>query len=162
MSSMRQVTIRAGIITGIVGGTVFFLHALIPRSGTYPFIWPLLTGAAAYWRVTRDAAPAAAPAAAAAPGRVGRGVQATVVAALLVGLIAWVGSTVTVAALSRPVLSPIAQSYGASASDVTSTAARAVAMVALVAAGLTVLGGAVVLPVRLLLWPSSRAKSPAA
>jgi uncharacterized membrane protein len=134
---------HSAVRTGIVGGTVFFLHALIPNSGSYPFIWPVLTGAVGFWIATNDAA----------PGRIQRGIQATFVAALIVGLIAFVGSTITVLALSRPVLNPIARAYGASPSSVTSTAERAVGMVALVAVAITLLGGVVMIPVRL--WRSS-------
>ena len=70
MSSIRNSAVR----TGIVGGTVFFLHALIPGSGSYPFIWPALTGGVAFWIATN----------AAAPSRIQRGIQATLVAALIV------------------------------------------------------------------------------
>ncbi len=51
MHSPASTTMRAGLF----GGALLYLHALLPNSHAYPFIWPLLGGALAlYWGMSRS------------------------------------------------------------------------------------------------------------
>jgi hypothetical protein len=133
----------AAVRTGIAGGVLFFLHALVPNSQAYPLVWPALAGAVAFWIATSDAA----------PRRFRRGVLAALVAGIVVGLVGFVGSTVTVLVLSRPVLNPVAQALGAPGASLATLAAElGLAIVAVVAVGAALVGGAAMIPVR---WASS-------
>jgi hypothetical protein len=143
MDGIRSVAVR----TGIAGGVVFLLHALIPNSRSYPFIWPVLTGAAAFWIATKDDA----------PHRIPRGMLTALVAGLIVGLIGFVGSTLVVLALTLTALRPILESLGVGG-PVLVTAAAVVAIAAIngVAIGATLIGGIVMIPVRLVqAWRTS-------
>ena len=136
MHGIRSAAVR----TGTVGGVVFLLHALIPNSRSYPFIWPVLTGAATFWIATTDAA----------PHRVPRGMLATLIAAVIVGLIGFVGSTLFVFALSLPVMRPIADSLGVGGKAfVAATVLAALGAIGAIAIVAALVGGAVMIPVRL-------------
>jgi hypothetical protein len=144
MFSIRSIAVRIGL----VGGVVFFLNALIPNSQSYPFIWPLLTGAVAFWVTTSDAA--------AHPIR--RGMSATLISGIIVGLVGFVGATFTVLALSRPVFSPLTPALGAVGAMLATLAGElGVAVVAILAAAVTLVGGAAMIPVRLARRPHPKA-----
>ena len=132
MTSVR----RVGIQLGLAGGLLFFLHALIPYSLSYPFIWPVLAGAVAGWRATTDVS--------AHRGR--DGMLAVLIAGALVGLVAAVGLSITLLVL-RP---SIADAVGpARAAGVVSATGLGFIKVALIAAVATWLGGAFAIPLRL-------------
>ena len=45
MSATRSIAVRAGIF----GGLLFSAHISIPGGGNWPFIWPAVAGATAFW-----------------------------------------------------------------------------------------------------------------
>ena len=143
MHGIRSAAVR----TGTAGGVVFLLHALIPNSRSYPFIWPALTGAAAFWIATKDAA----------PHRIPRGMLATLIAAIIVGLIGFVGSTLDVFALSLPAMRPVADRLGIPGPvSLTVAAVSALLVMSAIAFGAALIGGAVMIPVRLVqVWRTS-------
>jgi hypothetical protein len=139
--SVRAVVLR----TGIVGGALFFLHALVPGSRSYPFVWPTLTGAVAFWMAT-DAV---------APHRFRRGMSAALGAGILVGLIGFIGATFTVLALGHAVLNSTSSALGPGGPLLIATAAElGIATVGVLAVAAAVVGGAAMMPVRWL-RPSS-------
>lgn len=136
MRGIRSTAVR----TGMTGGVVFLIHALIPYSRSYPFIWPVLTGAATFWIATRDAA----------LHRILGGMLATLVAAIIVGLIGFVGSTLIVFAESPPALRSITEALGIPGPILfTASAVLALATISLIATLATLVGGTVMIPVRL-------------
>jgi hypothetical protein len=75
--------------------------------------------------------------------------SAALVGGMVVGLIGFVGSTVTVLVLSRSVLNPLAQTPGSGGPSLVTVAAElGLALVALVAIGVALVGGAAMIPVR--------------
>ena len=127
---------RVGIQVGLAGGLAFFLHALIPYSLSYPFIWPVLAGAVAAWMATTDVS--------AHRGR--DGMRAVLIAGAVVGLVAAVGLSITLLVL-RP---SIADAVGpARVTGAVSAAGLSFVSLTLVAVVATWIGGAVVIPFRL-------------
>jgi hypothetical protein len=85
MLNDRSTAIRVGI----VGGALFFSHGPIDGSRSYPFIWPALSGAAAFWITTRTAI----------PRRLRRGLLAALTAGAVAGVIGFIGASLTVLVL---------------------------------------------------------------
>jgi hypothetical protein len=141
----------AALRTGIVGGVLFFLHASIPGSLSYPFVWPALAGAVAFWIAT-DAV---------APHQFRRGMSAALAAGTLAGLIMFVGVTLAILILGRPVLSSLTPAPSAAGMLLIAGSTEfAIAIVGLVGVGAAVVGGAAMMLVRRL--RPSRANGPAA
>jgi hypothetical protein len=141
----------AAVRTGIAGGILFSLHALIPDSRSFPLIWPALTGAVAFWIATRDAAPR--------PFR--RGMLAALIAGAVAGVIGFLGATLTVLALGRAVFTPIAQTMGPAGPPLAFLSAElAFVVLSVIAVVVALIGGAVMIPVRLA--RPSHADAPAA
>ena len=146
MTSARKV----GIQVGIVGGLLFFFHALIPNSRSYPFIWPVLAGATAFWL----AAPGPST------GRIRRGMLAALVAGAVVGIVGFVGSTITLLVLRRQ-LNAVADALGPSGPALAASAAElGFLIVAVLSVVATLIGGAVMIPFRR--TPTSFPGAPAA
>jgi hypothetical protein len=82
MATMRSIAVP----TGLIGGTVFALHISIPGCGNYPFIWPAVAGATAFWMASR----------ASAMHRLRHGVLAALATAAIVGLIGLLGVSLVV------------------------------------------------------------------
>jgi hypothetical protein len=142
MHGIRSIAVR----TGSIGGVAFLLNALIPYSASYAYIWPFVTGAATYWIATR----------AAAPRRILRGMSTVLLAGVIVGVIGFVGSTLVLLAPSSPVLRPVAESLGvAGRALVTTVALVALAAIAGVGVLATVIGGILMIPVRLVAMRTS-------
>jgi hypothetical protein len=132
MTSVR----RVGIQVGLAGGLAFFLHALVPYSRSYPFIWPVLAGAVAAWMATTDVS--------AHRGR--HGMLAVLIAGAVVGLVAAVGLSITLLVL-RP--SIVDAAGPARAGGAVSAAGISFISLTLIAAVATWIGGAVAIPFRL-------------
>ena len=147
MPSIRSAAVR----TGIAGGILFSLHALIPNSRSFPLVWPAVTGAVAFWIATRDAA----------PHRFRRGMLAALIAGAVVGVIGFLAATLTVLAVGRSVFNPIAQDLGPAGPPLAFFAAElGFAVLSIIAVVVALIGGAVMMPVR---WArSSHADAPAA
>jgi hypothetical protein len=147
MSSTRSAAVR----TGIAGGILFSLHALIPNSRSFPLIWPALTGAVAFWIATRDTI----------PHRFRRGMLAALIAGAVGGAIGFLAATVTVLAMGRSVFNPIAQTMGPAGPPLAFLSAElAFVLLSIIAVVVALIGGAVMIPVR---WArSSHADAPAA
>jgi hypothetical protein len=147
MLSTRSAAVR----TGIAGGILFSLHALIPNSRSFPLIWPALTGAVAFWIATRDAA----------PHRFRRGMLAALIAGAVAGVIGFLAATVTVLAMGRAVFHPIAQTMGPAGPPLAFFSAElAFGVLSIIAVVVALVGGAVMIPVRLA--RPARADAPAA
>jgi hypothetical protein len=144
MAKLRSDTVRIGI----AGGLLFFLNGLIDGSRSYPFIWPTVAGAVAFWVATR----------AAQPHRLRDGFLAALTAGVVAGLIGFVGASLTVLVAGRSDLSSVQATAGLRGRILIVLAAElgvgAACLVAVVAA---VAGGALVTPVRLLRPPDSAA-----
>ena len=127
---------RVGVQVGLVGGLLFFLHALIPNSGSIPFIWPVVTGGVAAWRATRDAA----------THRGRHGMLAVLIAGAVVGLVAAVGLSITLLVLRRTIADAVGPARSVGALSVAGLAYVSLTLVAVVG---TWIGGALVIPFRL-------------
>src|SRR5471030_1230516 len=88
---------------GIVGGIVFAIHASFPNVNSWPMIWPPITGATAFWPATRQ--PVA--------HRLRTGLAATLAAALIPGVVAFVGISIVVTIVLH-VMHPTPAQLGAS------------------------------------------------
>lgn len=147
MLSVRAAALR----TGIVGGILFFVHASIPNCGSYPFVWPALAGAVAFWIAT-DAG---------APHRFRRGMLAALGAGILAGLILVVGATLSILVVGRPMLDSLTPApIAAGKLLITASVELALAIVGLLGAAAAALGGAAMMLVRQL--QPSRPGAPAA
>ena len=73
MAIMRSIAVR----TGLIGGVVFALHISTPGCGNYPFIWPAVAGATAFWMASH----------ASTAHRLRDGLLTALAAAAIVGLI---------------------------------------------------------------------------
>ena len=122
---------------GIAGGIVFAIHASFPNVYSWPMIWPPITGATAFWLATRQPT----------VHRLRTGLAATLAAALIAGVVAFVGISI-VATIAIHVIHPTPAQLGVSNGFV--TAATLAGLAAL--SGITVieafLGGVLALPVR--------------
>jgi len=127
---------RVGIQTGLIGGLLFLVHALVPYSGSYPYLWPVVTGAVAAWRATADVR----------THRGRQGLLAVLIAGAVVGLVAAIGLSVALVGLQRTIadLAGPARAAGAVAA-----AELSFLVLSLIAAVATWLGGALVIPFRL-------------
>jgi di/tricarboxylate transporter len=142
-------TLRSGSVRiGIAGGVLFFLNGLIDGSRSYPFIWPTLAGAVAFWVATR----------AAQQHRLRQGFLAALIAGVVTGLIGFMGASLTVLVAGRSDFSSVQANAGLRARVLIALAAElgigAACLVAVVAA---VAGGVLMTPVRWLRPPGSAA-----
>jgi hypothetical protein len=147
MLSVRAAALR----TGIVGGVLFFVHASIPYCGSYPFVWPALAGAVAFWIATDGVA----------PHRFRHGMFAALAAGTLAGLILMVGCTGTILIFARPMLDSLTPPPSVVGTPlITASVELALAIVGLLGVAAAVLGGAAMMLIRRL--QPSRRGAPAA
>lgn len=143
MSLYRSPAFRIGLVGGLLG----FLHGLIDGSRSWPFIWPALAGAVAFWQLSD------------APGshRLRHGLAGALIAGAAAAVISFIGATITVM-VGQGTLQSVSNAGGraliTAAAELGILAACAVVIVA------ALLGGAVMLPVRLV--RSSGPDTPAA
>jgi hypothetical protein len=124
--------------TGVIGGALFAVHASFPRVDSWPMIWPALTGAVAFWLVTRNVGPH--------PLR--SGLAAALGAGIIAGGIAFVATTICMVGLIHTAVhSTIAQS-GVPTGFVTAAGVMGLAALAVVVVIVAVLGAIVLLPIR--------------
>jgi hypothetical protein len=132
MSFYRSMAFRIGLVGGVLG----FLHGLVDGSRSWPLIWPALAGAVAFWQLSG------------APGshRLRHGLAGSLTAGAVAAVITFVGATITVM-LGRGDLQSVHNASGraliTAAAELGILAACAVVIVA------ALIGGAVMLPVRL-------------
>ena len=133
--SFRTIVIE----TGIAGGLLFAIHVSIPNCGNWPFIWPAVAGAAAFWLVTRLPK----------PRRLATGLRAALAAGVIAGVVASIGVSAIVYALLHTNLVPSIRQTGAAAGLIGTTTIFAIAS-SLGAIDIIVafLGGVIMLPVR--------------
>ena len=132
--------LTSGVVAGLLAGTLFYLHALIPFSHAWPLLWPLLGGALAVVLAARGN-----------PARVslGQGLKLAAKAGVVAGLLFFGATLPTLYALAQPAFEQAARILGAV--DVPVQVSMAVATGLAVAAVLgtfaAMLGGLLVLPV---------------
>ncbi|HTE47177.1 MAG TPA: hypothetical protein VK636_18150 [Gemmatimonadaceae bacterium] len=132
-------TFRAIVLTfGIAGGALFAAHAFIPGVRNWPMIWPAVTGAAAFWFATREPV----------PHRLRRGLAAAFAAGAIASAISFVTWSVFVVGIMHTAAKPTIESRGVSSGFAASAGVLGLAVVAVIACVIAVLGGAALLPVR--------------
>lgn len=124
---------------GIIGGLLFTIHASFPNVESWPMIWPPITGAAAFWLATRQPS----------PHRLRTGLAATLAAAVIAGVIAFVGFNIVVNVAIR-VMHPNPTDVGVPNQLVSVMSLAALAGLAGVSVLAALIGGIVTLPVRYL------------
>jgi hypothetical protein len=124
---------------GIVGGIVFAIHASFPNVDSWPMIWPPITGATAFWLATRQQA----------PHRLRTGLAATLAAALIAGVVAFVAIS-AVATIALHVIHPTPAQLGVSNGLVTAATLAGLAALSGITVVEATLGGVLALPVRYL------------
>jgi hypothetical protein len=139
MRSFRRIVLEAGI----VGGLLFTIHASIPYSKSWPFIWPALAGATAVWLATRGPQ----------PHRWRSGLAAALVTGVISGAIAFVGISTVVYVVVHTGIAPAVRQMGESSETIMAslTAATIVAIAASLAAIdviVAFVGGVLMLPAR--------------
>ena len=135
MATVRSIAVRAGT----VGGLLFFLHGLVPGRGSYPFIWPALAGAVAFWTASRTVA--------VHPLR--HGLLAAFAAGCVVTLIGFVGTSLTVFIVGRSQFSSATSESGLPGRlFVLVDAELVIATISGLALGAAIIGAAALLPVR--------------
>jgi hypothetical protein len=142
MRSFRSIVWRVGI----VGGIVFAIHASFPNVYSWPMIWPPITGGTAFWLATRQPA----------VHRLRRGLAATIAAAVISGVVAFVGITI-VATIALHVIHPTLAQLGVSNGLVTAATLAALASLSGITVIEAILGGVLALPVRYLQTRSAHA-----
>jgi hypothetical protein len=123
--------------TGILGGVVFAAHASFPRVYSWPMIWPVVTGATAFWLVTQNAG----------AHRLRSGLAAAFVAGLIAGTTAFIGTAISLLVLVHTGL--LAQG-GVSGGFATSAGILGLAVLAVVVVVVALLGALFALPIRYL------------
>lgn len=147
MLSVRTAALRAGI----VGGVLFFVHASIPNCGSYPFVWPALTGAVAFWIATGGVA----------PHRFRHGMLAALAAGVLAGLIFVIGCDVTILTVGRSMLNSLTPPPTAAGTLlITGSVELGLAIVGLLGVVAAVVAGAAMMVVRRLRTPRPAAPPP--
>ena len=135
MLSVRAAALR----TGIVGGVLFAVHASIPYCGSWPFVWPPMVGAVAFWTASGDSA----------PHQYRRGMLAALGAGALMGLVFLVGVNITILTVGRAMLASITPAPGVPTKAlITVSIELGLAVVALLGAAAAVLGGVAMMLVR--------------
>ena len=134
MQSFRRIVLE----TGIAGGLLFVIHASFPYVYSWPMIWPALAGGAAFWLATRR--PRA--------HRLRTGLGAALVAGLITGAIAFVGTSLVIYVVLHSDMVPAAQRSGASAGLATTASIAAVAALGLIDVIVAFIAGLIMLPVR--------------
>ncbi|HEY4307707.1 MAG TPA: hypothetical protein VGM82_24745 [Gemmatimonadaceae bacterium] len=130
---------------GIIGGLAFAIHASFPNVQSWPFIWPPITGATAFWLATRHPS----------PRRLRTGMVATLAAAVIAGIIAFLGLAIVVN-VAIHVMHPTPAQLGVPGTLVSAATLAAVAAIAGVSIVETLVGGLVTLPVRYFQTRNSR------
>ena len=144
MPSLRSDAVRIGI----AGGVLFFLNGLIDGSRSYPFVWPTLAGAVAFWVATRVAQ----------PHRLRQGFLAALIAGLVTGLLGFVGASLTVLVAGRSDFNSVQATAGLRARVLVAMAAElGIAAACLVAVVAALAGGVLMTPARWLRSPDSAA-----
>lgn len=144
MVNLRSDAVRIGTI----GGALFFLNGLIDGSRSYPFIWPTVAGAVAFWIATRTTQ----------PHRLRQGFLAALQAGAVAGLIGFVGASLTVLVAGRSDFSSVQATAGLRARVLIALAAElGIGVACLVAVAAAVVGGVLATPVRWLRPPDSAA-----
>lgn len=134
MSHLGSPTVRFGLAAGLL----LYAHAWIPNSRAYPFVWPLLGGAAALWWAARHSA-----------GRLPAGRTARIGAevGLLAAAVALVAAVPTYVFLTSQAGGAVARALGAPGPLPWSPRAlEAIAVALLLAVPAALLGSAVVRP----------------
>ena len=135
MANLRSDAVRIGI----AGGVLFFLNGLIDGSRSFPFIWPTVAGAVAFWVATR----------AAQPHRLRQGFLAALTAGAVAGLIGFVGASLTVLVARRSDFSSVQATAGLRARFLIALAAElGIGVACLVAVVAAVVGGVLATPLR--------------
>jgi len=134
MRSVRQIVLE----TGIAGGLLFTIHASIPNVDSWPMIWPALAGAAAFWLATRQPR----------PHRLRTGLAAALTAGVIVGAIAFVGTSIVVYAVLHSGVVRSVRPAGVPPGLITSASILALAALGVVDMVVAVIAGALMLPVR--------------
>ena len=146
MPSLRSDAVRIGI----AGGVLFFLNGLIDGSRSYPFVWPTLAGAVAFWVATRVAQ----------PHRLRQGFLAALIAGLVTGLLGFVGASLTVLVAGRSDFNSVQATAGLRARVLVAMAAElGIAAACLVAVVAALAGGVLMTPAR---WLRPDSAAPAA
>lgn len=134
MSRLGSPTVRLGLAAGLL----LYAHAFLPNSHAYPFVWPLLGGAAALWWTAQHSAgrlPAGRTA------RIGAGVG------LLAAAVALAAAVPTYVFLTTAAGGPVARALGAPGPLPWSPRAlEAMALALLLAVPAALLGSAVARP----------------
>jgi hypothetical protein len=134
VSRLGSPTVRFGLAAGLL----LYAHAWIPNSHAYPFVWPLLGGAAAIWWTARHAA-----------GRlpVGRTARIGAEVGLIAAVVALVLAVPTYVFLTSSAGGPVARALGVPGPLPWSPRAlEALALALLVAVPAALLGSAVIRP----------------
>lgn len=133
--SLRKIVLELGI----VGGLLFTIHASIPYCYSWPLIWPALAGATAAWLTTRESQ----------AHRWRTGLNAALLTGIIVGVIAFVGTSIVVyVALHTGMARSAVQQTGVSPRFITSMGMIALAMLGLIDVVVAFAAGALMLPVR--------------
>jgi len=141
----------AALRTGIVGGVLFVVHASIPNCGSWPFVWPALAGAVAFW-IASDAV---------VPHPFRRGMLAALGAGALAALILLVGANITILTVGRAMLESVTHTPNVPTKTlITVSVELGLAVVGLLGTAAALIGGAAMMLVRRF-RPSHRA-APAA
>lgn len=129
MANSRSVALRVGS----AGGALFFLHGLVDGSRSWPFVWPALAGAVAFWLASNHAP----------RHRMRHGLGVALAAGALAGVIGFLGATAIVFWTARGVAVPAGgRPFVNGAAELGIAVACGVAILA------AVVGAAAVVPVR--------------
>jgi hypothetical protein len=124
---------------GIIGGLALTIHASFPNVYSWPMIWPPITGATAFWLATRQPS----------PHRLRTGLAATLAAAVIAGVVSFIGFNIVVNVAIR-VMHPSPADVGVPNQLVSAASFAALARLAGISVLAAVVGGIVTLPVRYL------------
>lgn len=129
-------TLSPPVLAGLVGGALFFAHALVNNSHAWPLVWPLAAGIMAV----------ALSAKRHALGGFWDGLGQAVKAGLIAGLLFFVATVVALMLLATPPLQSVASALGAGPHLVTSGVITTLAAVGAGGMLLATLAGAITFP----------------
>ncbi len=131
--------LTSGVVTGLLAGLLFYLHALIPFSHAWPLLWPLLGGALAVVLAARSE-----------DGQVslGQGLKLATKAGVVAGLLFFAATLPTLYALAQPAFEHAARILGAvdAPVQVNTAVATGLAVAALLGTAAASLGGLLAVP----------------